>query len=162
MANVKISELTPVPTALSGSEVLPLVQSSATYKVTAQSIANLAKGTANYGVAQVINATGSPSSTYNLTDLFPTVTFTNKTISMNMQIVISGGNGSNNYASYFYNLVRNNASSPIWYYSSAYSSITQGSTNPSFIWGGTEASPTVQFYISGGQALSANFTIVTV
>jgi hypothetical protein len=162
MANVKISELTPVPTALSGSEQLVLVQNSGSYQVTAQTIANLAKGTANYGTAQVINATGSPSSTYNLTDLFPTVTFTNKTISMNMQIVISGGNGSNDYASYFYNLVRNNASSPIWSYSSAYSSQTSGTALPSFIWGGTEASPTVQFYVSSGQALSANFTIVTV
>jgi hypothetical protein len=42
MADVKISALTSATTPLAGTEVLPVVQSSTTKKVTAQAIANLA------------------------------------------------------------------------------------------------------------------------
>ena len=42
MADVKISALTSATTPLSGTEVVPLVQSATTKKVTAQAIANLA------------------------------------------------------------------------------------------------------------------------
>lgn len=164
MANVKISELTPVPSPLSGTEELPLVQSSVTYKVTAQDIADLAGGggTANYGVAQVIGVSGSPSATFDLTVLFPSVVFTNKTISMQMQLVQSDGTGGSNYGSFFYNIIRNNSSTPFWSYSGTYSQQVTGSVAPSFIFGGTEATPTVEFYTFGGQTMSATMTIVAV
>jgi hypothetical protein len=164
MANVKISELTPVPSPLSGTEELPLVQSLTTYKVTAQDIADLAGGgTANYGVGQVIGASGSPSATFDLTVLFPSVVFTNKTVSMQMQLVQSDGTGGSNYGSFFYNIIRNNSSTPFWSYSgAAYSQQVIGSVAPSFIFGGTEATPTIEFYTFGGQTVSATMTIVAV
>jgi len=163
MANVKISELTPIPSPLSGTEELPLVQSSVTYKVTAQDIADLAGGgTANYGVAQVIGASGSPSASFDLTVLFPSVVFTNKTVSMQMQLVQSDGAGGSNYGSFFYNIIRNNSSTPFWSYSGTYSQQVTGSVAPSFIFGGTEAAPTIEFYTFGGQTMSANMTIVAV
>jgi hypothetical protein len=162
MANVKISDLTTAPTTLSGTETIPLVQSSTTYKVTAQKIANLATNTSNYGVTQILNVTGSPSTTYNLSTLFPTVTFTNRTISMDMRIVIGTGTGGATYGSLFYNLVRNNSSTPTFSYSSAYSNQSSGSPFPSFILGGTEAAPTIQFYVSAGQTYSVCLTVLTV
>ena len=166
MANVKISELGSAA-ALTGAEALPIVQNGSTLQTTVQDIADLAGGggggTVNYGTAQIIGAIGSPSSTYNFNTLFPTVTFTGKAISMNMQVIISDGLGGSNTGSYFYNVARNNSSFPMWSYSSYYSSATNGSAMaPSFIFGGTEAAPTIQFYLSGGFTASFNFTIVTV
>lgn len=161
MANIKISELIPA-FALTGIETLPVVQSGSTVKTTVQDILNLAGGTSNYGVAQVINASGSPSTTYNFNTLFPTVTFTNVAVSMQMQIIMSSGQNQPNYGSILYNIVRSNSSSPMWNYSSAYSSQMSGMVSPSFMFSGSEASPTLQFYITGGQVLSAVMTIITV
>lgn len=164
MANVKISELSAASLPLTGTESIPLVQSGVTVQATAQNIADLAGGgsTANYGVAQILNVTGSPSATYDFTTLFPNVVFSNRTISLQIQIVIGDGFGGSNYGTYLYNAVRNNSGSPFFSYSSAYSSQISGSViNPSFIFSGTESAPTVQFYVSGGYTASFNFTILT-
>jgi len=165
MANVKISELGSAGT-LSGTEALPIVQNGSTLKTTVQDIADLAGGggggTANYATAQIIGASGSPSLTYDFNTLFPTVIFSNRTISMQMQVIISGGFNSNDYSSYLYNVVRGNSSTPFWNYSVPYASQGSGSTSISFMFSGTESAPTVQFYISPGFTASFNFTIVTV
>lgn len=55
MADVKISEL-PVGTALTGTEEIPMAQSGATVKMTAQDIADLASPTA--GVSSVVAGSG--------------------------------------------------------------------------------------------------------
>ena len=55
MADVKISEL-PVGTTLTGTEEIPMAQSGATVKMTAQDIANLASPTA--GVSSVVAGSG--------------------------------------------------------------------------------------------------------
>jgi len=164
MANVKISELSLASTPLTGTESVPMVQSGVTVKASVQDIVDLAGvgGTSNYGNAQILDVTGSPSATYDLSVLFPTVTFTNRAISMQMQIVISSGANQPNYGSIFYNVIRNNASSPFWSYGSPYSSQTSGSVFPSFIFSGTEAAPTLQFYVSSGQTYSIHMTIITV
>lgn len=166
MANIKISELSLASTPLTGTESIPLVQNGATLKATAQDIADLAGGggggTVNYATAQIIGAAGSPSLTYDLNTLFPTVTFTNVSVSMNLQVIISGGSESNDNGSFFYNIMRNNSFSPFWNYSSAYASVTSGSVmSPSFMFSGTEAAPTVQFYLNAGTTASFNMTIVT-
>ena len=162
MANVKISELVLATTPLTGAEDLPVVQDGITKQASVQDIVNLTKGTANYGSAQIISVSGSPSLTYNFNTLFPTVTFTNKAVSLQMQIVISSGANQPNYGSIFYNVIRNNASSPFWSYGTAYSSQTSGSVTPSFIFSGTQSAPTLQFYTSAGQTYSVNLTILTV
>lgn len=163
MANEKISELIPA-FALTGFEEVPIVQSGSTVRTTVQDIAALAGGggTANYGVAKVINVSGSPSSTYDFNTLFPTVLFMNVAVSMQMQIIMSSGQDQPNYGSILYNVVRSNSGSPMWNYSSAYSSQMSGMVSPSFMFSGSAASPTLQFYISGGQTLSAIMTIITV
>ena len=82
---------------------------------------------------------------------------------MQMQAVTADGAGGSNSGSYFFNIIRNNSSFPSWNYSSAYSSITNGMSSPiSFMFGGTEASPTINFFISGGYSVSVNMTLVTV
>jgi hypothetical protein len=58
MANVKISELTSATTALAGTEVLPIVQSSATVKV---SVANLTAGRSVAASAFVASTIGAAS-----------------------------------------------------------------------------------------------------
>ena len=58
MANVKISELTAATTALAGTEVLPIVQSSATVKV---SVANLTAGRAVSASSFVASTIGAAS-----------------------------------------------------------------------------------------------------
>jgi len=165
MANVKISELGSAAT-LTGTEILPIVQSGSTLQTTVQDIADLAGGggggTANYATAQIIAATGSPSTTYNFNTLFPTITFTDVAVSMTMQIIISDGPFGSNSGSYLYNVIRNNSNSPYWNYGSAYSQQTNGAPSPvSFIFSGTESAPTVQFYISSPYVASFNFTIIT-
>lgn len=168
MANVKISELGSAAT-LTGTEALPIVQNGSTLQTTVQDIADLAGGggggTANYATAQIIGATGSPSATYNFSTLFPTVTFTNVAISMTMQVVTSDGQFGSNFSSFLYNVIRSNNDFPYWNYGSAYSSQQTGSPGPapvSFMFGGTESAPTVQFYISSPYVASFNFTIITV
>ena len=108
MANVKISELGSAAT-LTGTEILPIVQSGSTLQTTVQDIADLAGGggggTANYATAQIIAATGSPSTTYNFNTLFPTITFTDVAVSMTMQIIISDGPFGSNSGSYLYNVM---------------------------------------------------------
>jgi len=164
MANVKISELGSAA-ALTGTEALPIVQNGSTLQTTVQDIADLAGGggggTANYATAQIIGASGSPSATYDFNTLFPTIVFTGVAVSMTMQIVISSGANQSNYGSLLYNAIRNNASSPFWSYGSAYSSQTSGSVFPSFTFSGTEAAPTLQFYVSPGQTYSLHLTIIT-
>jgi hypothetical protein len=165
MANVKISELSLATTPLTGTESIPLVQGGATVKTTAQDIADLgggSGGTANYATAQIIGASGSPSATYNFNTLFPTIVFTDVAVSMTMQIVVSDGQFGSNFGSYLYNIIRTNSNSPSWNYGSAYTSQTSGAPSPvSFIFSGTEAAPTLEFYISGGYTASFNFTIIT-
>ena len=159
MANVKISELTPAPSPLSGTEELPLVQSSVTYKVTAQDIANLAGNIAlpNFATAQIINVLYSPT-TYDLTVLFPSINFSNVAVHLDMQFLILG---SSSVSSVYYNVVRD-AFSSFFSYGSAYTQYDSGSPLfPSFIFGGTNSNPTIEFYISGGNSISVSFTITT-
>jgi len=165
MANVKISELITAPSPLSGTEELPLVQSSVTYKVTAQDIADLAGGgggTANYGVAQIVGATGSPSSTYDFNTLFPTITFTGVAVSLKLTMVYSDGPSGSNFSSTLYNIVRANSVANIWSYSTPYSQQYIGSSvAPSFIISGTETNPNISFYVSAGYTLSAILEVIT-
>lgn len=163
MANVKISELTPVPSPLSGTEELPLVQSSVTYKVTAQDIADLAGGgTANYGVAQIIGATGFPSSLYDFNTLFPTITFTGVAVSLKLTMVYSDGSAGSNWSSTLFNIVRANSISNLWSYSTPYSQQYIGSSiYPSFIISGTESNPNISFSVSAGYTLSAILEVIT-
>ena len=163
MANVKISELITAPSPLSGTEELPLVQSSVTYKVTAQDIADLAGGgTANYGVAQIIGATGSPSSTYDFNTLFPTITFTGVAVSLKLTMVYSDGPSGSNWSSTLYNIVRANSTSNLWSYTTFYSQQYIGSSvAPSFIISGTETNPNISFYVSAGYTLSAILEVIT-
>jgi hypothetical protein len=165
MANVKISELGSAA-ALTGTEALPIVQNGSTLQTTVQDIADLAGGggggTANYGTAQIISAAGSPSATYNFNTLFPTIVFTDVAVSMTMQVVVSDGPFGSNSGSYLYNMIRNNSNFPSWNYGGPYSSQTSGAPSPiSFFISGTEAAPTIQFYINPGYTASFNFTIVT-
>tara|TARA_R110000868_G_scaffold408_1_gene3313 strand:+ start:36 stop:533 length:498 start_codon:yes stop_codon:yes gene_type:complete len=165
MANVKISELS-VATTLTGAESVPVVQGGATVKTTTQDIADLAAGggggTANYATAQIIGASGYPSATYDLKSLFPTVTFTDVAVSMNMQIIISDSGGVDT-GSFLFNIYRNNSNSPFWGFGAPYSSEINGAAMaPSFMFGGSAALPTVQFYIFGISSASINMTIVTV
>ena len=162
MANVKISELTSNPTALAGTEVLPIVQSGTTVKTSVQDVINFGNSSSQYGVTHVLNITGSPSATYSFSTLFPNTTFTNRVISMDMKIAIGSGTGGSTYGSLFYNLVRNNSSAAFWSYGSAYSNQSSGSPFPSFILAGTESNPTIQFYVSSGQTYSVCMTIITV
>lgn len=64
MADVKISALSSATTPLSGTEVVPVVQSGVTYKTTVQSIANLAASGSVTSVAMSVpiglTVTGSP------------------------------------------------------------------------------------------------------
>lgn len=164
MANVKISELTPVPSPLSGTEELPLVQSSVTYKVTAQDIADLAGGggTANYGVAQIIGATGFPSSLYDFNTLFPTINFTGVAVSLKLTMVYSDGPSGSNFSSTLYNIVRANSTSNLWSYSYYYSQQSIGtSVDPSFLISGTESNPNISFNVSAGYTLSAILEVIT-
>ena len=58
MANIKISELTSAST-LTGTEIIPLVQSGSTVKTTAQDIADLAGGGVSY-TSYVAKLVGNP------------------------------------------------------------------------------------------------------
>ena len=159
MANVKISELTSAPSPLSGTEELPLVQSSVTYKVTAQDIANLAGNIAlpNFATAQIINVLYSPT-TYDLTVLFPSINFSNVAVHLDMQFLILG---SSSVSSVYYNVVRD-AFSSFFSYSSAYTQYDSGSPlSTTFIFAGTNSNPTIEFYNFAGDSTSVSFTVTT-
>jgi hypothetical protein len=163
MANVKISALSSA-SPLIGTEEVPLVQGGVTLKTTTQDIADLAGGggTANYGVAQVIGATGSPSSLYDFNTLFPTITFAGVAVSLKLTMVYSDGPSGSNFSSTLYNVVRANSTSNLWSYTTFYSQQYIGSSvAPSFIISGTESNPNISFYVSPGYTLSAILEVIT-
>jgi hypothetical protein len=163
MANVKISELGSAAT-LTGTEALPIVQSGSTLQTTVQDIADLAGGGGggnialpNFATAQIINASTSPT-TYDLTVLFPSINFSSATIHLDMQILIKG---TGSVTSAYYNLLRDEFSS-FFYYSSPYTQYDTGSPLfASFIFGGSNSNPTLEFYITAGDQVSVAFTITT-
>lgn len=101
MANAKISAL-PSASALTGTEVLPIVQSSVTVKTTAQDIADLAasapeiKAWVRFDATTVAGGFASITSSYNVTSVtyeelgVYTVNFTNALSDANYLVV--GGN----------------------------------------------------------------------
>jgi hypothetical protein len=163
MANVKISELGSAAT-LTGTEALPIVQSGSTLQTTVQDIADLAGGGGggnialpNFATAQIINASGSPTA-YDLTVLFPSINFSSATIHLDMQILIKG---PSSVSTAYYNLLRDQFSTP-FYYGTPYS--TQDTSSPifvSFFLAGTISNPTIEFYINPGDQVSVAFTITT-
>ena len=111
----------------------------------------------NFATAQIINVLYSPT-TYDLTVLFPSINFSNVAVHLDMQFLILG---SSSVSSVYYNVVRD-AFSSFFSYGSAYTQYDSGSPLfPSFIFGGTNSNPTIEFYISGGNSISVSFTITT-
>ena len=111
----------------------------------------------NFATAQIINASSNPT-TYDLTVLFPSINFSNVAVHLDMQFLILG---SSSVSSVYYNVVRD-AFSSFFSYGSAYTQYDSGSPLfPSFIFGGTNSNPTIEFYISGGDSISVSFTITT-
>jgi hypothetical protein len=92
MSNSKISALTAATTPLAGTEVLPIVQSSATVKAT---IANIQAATVSAGIAnavQYLNGSKIPTTSSNFTYDGTTLTITQATAAN-----ISLNNASGNY-----------------------------------------------------------------
>jgi hypothetical protein len=114
--------------------------------------------TANFSIAQIIDFTGAPSSTYTFASLFPSITtFTNKAIHIDMQFIYEQSPG--NTGSFYYNAIRDKAGFSFTY-SSAYTQQLIGfPAFPSFIFGGTNSAPDITFYLFGGGLASVNLTI---
>jgi len=114
--------------------------------------------TANFSIAQIIDFTGAPSSTYTFASLFPSITtFTNKAIHIDMQFIYEQSPG--NTGSFYYNAIRDKAGFSFTY-SSAYTQQLIGfPAFPSFIFGGTNSAPDLTFYLFSGGFASVNLTI---